>query len=139
MKQKPTKTLINSQPAADGRRDGFQTQLEREPAATKPRKTDEVQAGLDFEQRPVHFDTGSLDAVRRQLHDGLGQILTSACFLASTLQSKLRKRGVAEGAELDEMIGLLNQAIAESQSLVAHCDHTRRSLLAREDRTAAPE
>jgi signal transduction histidine kinase len=65
--------------------------------------------------------------MRKQLHDGLGQVLTSISFLASGLRARLRKCGDGDAAELDEIILLINEAIAESRAIAAACDNATRS------------
>ena len=74
---------------------------------------------------------GSIENLRRQLHDGLSPLLTSACFLATTLRAKLLQEGWKEESDLDEMISLLNQAVAESRSLVTHFE--RRGAMEQQD------
>lgn len=67
--------------------------------------------------------------MRKQLHDGLGQVLTSISFLTSSLRAKLARQGVQDTAELDEIASLINQAIAESRAIAATCDNTPASKL----------
>jgi signal transduction histidine kinase len=64
------------------------------------------------------------EQLRKQLHDGLGQFLTSISFLASSLRGKLQRQGFSESSELDEILALVNQAIAESKAIAARCDNT---------------
>lgn len=58
---------------------------------------------------------------RKLLHDGIGQMLTSASFVASSLRHRLAALGLEETAMADEMISLLNEAIAESRTLASRC------------------
>jgi signal transduction histidine kinase len=67
------------------------------------------------------------ERMRKQLHDGLGQVLTSISFLASSLRARLKKCENGDAAELDEIIHLINEAIAESRAIAATCDDTPRS------------
>lgn len=71
------------------------------------------------------------ERMRKRLHDGLGQALTSVSFLASSLKSRLRANGVTEAPELDEIIALINEAVAESRSIAAGLDQTPRGAAAR--------
>ena len=50
------------------------------------------------------------ERLRKLLHDGLGQMLTSASFVAGSLRQRLAMLGLAETELADEMIGLLNEA-----------------------------
>jgi signal transduction histidine kinase len=61
------------------------------------------------------------EELRKLLHDGLGQMLTSATFVASSLRQRLAALGLQETAMVDEMILLLNDAITESRTLAARC------------------
>ena len=60
--------------------------------------------------------------IRKQLHDGLGQLLTSMCFLVSSIRSKLATNGLVNPPELDELATVLNKAIAESHAIAAKCE-----------------
>ena len=61
------------------------------------------------------------ESLRKLLHDGLGQILTSATFLASGLHQRLATLGLPEREIVEELILLLNQAIGESRTIAARC------------------
>jgi signal transduction histidine kinase len=61
------------------------------------------------------------ERLRKLLHDGLGQMLTSATFVASSLRHRLAELGLQETEMVDEMILLLNDAITESRTLAARC------------------
>lgn len=52
------------------------------------------------------------------LHDGLGQLLTSISFLATSLRLKLAAKEMPEAAEADEIALLTGRAICETQALV---------------------
>ncbi|HMJ91162.1 MAG TPA: histidine kinase [Candidatus Acidoferrum sp.] len=62
------------------------------------------------------------ERLHKLLHDGLGQMLTSATFVACSLRSRLAELGLRETEMVDEMILLLNDAIAESRTLAARCE-----------------
>lgn len=65
------------------------------------------------------------ERLRKLLHDGLGQMLTSATFVATALRLRLQALGLAEAAMADELMLLLNDAIAESRTLAARCEPPR--------------
>jgi signal transduction histidine kinase len=56
--------------------------------------------------------------LRAALHDGLGQILTSISFLASSLSQKLAGRRLPEASEAQELLSLADRAISETKALV---------------------
>jgi signal transduction histidine kinase len=58
------------------------------------------------------------ERLRAALHDGIGQLLTSISFLASSLRQKLAERDLPEESEAGEILFLTTQAIREIQSLV---------------------
>jgi signal transduction histidine kinase len=58
------------------------------------------------------------ERLRDALHDGLGQLLTSISFLASSLQQKLKTRELPEADEAREIVTLTGRAISETQALV---------------------
>ena len=89
-----------------------------------------------FEETLAPGTVVELDHFRRQLHDGLGQLLTSASFLVTSLRAKLAAGGWIETNEVDEIVTLLNQAVAESRTLVTECD--RRRSAARSNTGATP-
>jgi signal transduction histidine kinase len=62
------------------------------------------------------------EILRKLLHDGIGQTLTSAMFLASGLHQRLATLALPEKEIVEELILLLNQAIAESRNVAAHCE-----------------
>jgi signal transduction histidine kinase len=62
------------------------------------------------------------EVLRKLLHDGIGQTLTSAMFLASGLHQRLATLGLPEKEIVEELILLLNQAVTESRNVAAHCE-----------------
>jgi signal transduction histidine kinase len=58
------------------------------------------------------------DALRSALHGGLGQLLTSISFLATTLRYKLEAQELAEADDAEQIIALTRRAISETQALV---------------------
>lgn len=57
--------------------------------------------------------------LRTALHDGLGQLLTSISFLASSLNQKLTARKLPEATEAAELLALAGRAIGETKALVS--------------------
>lgn len=58
------------------------------------------------------------ERVRKALHDGLGQLLTSISFLAGSLRQKLAALDLPEAAEAEDIMALTRRAISETQNLV---------------------
>jgi signal transduction histidine kinase len=70
--------------------------------------------------RPPAVQSGATvdpERLRIALHDGLGQLLTSISFLASSLKQKLAERDLPEASEAAEIVSLTGRAISETQSL----------------------
>lgn len=109
--------------------DTAQQLAETQQALNKAREQidEEVQRRQTAQQGFEQFVRLERERLRKQLHDGLGQALTSVSFLASSLRSRLRKSGSNEADEMDEIIQLINQAIAESRAIAATCDNAPRS------------
>ena len=59
------------------------------------------------------------ERLRKGLHDGVGQLLTSISFLASSLSSKLGALQMPEAEQAEDILALTRQAISETQALVA--------------------
>jgi signal transduction histidine kinase len=59
------------------------------------------------------------ERLRAALHDGLGQLLTSISFLATSLRQKLTSKDLPEAADASEILALTGRAISETQALVA--------------------
>jgi len=57
------------------------------------------------------------ERISAELHDGLGQHLTGIAFLAKALANKLHSRQIPEAAETDQIVALINQAVANARSL----------------------
>lgn len=64
------------------------------------------------------------EVLRDALHDGLGQLLTSICFLAGSLQQKLSAQKLPEETEAAEILSLTSRAISETQALVREPDRS---------------
>lgn len=57
------------------------------------------------------------ERISLELHDGLGQHLTGIAFLAKALANKLHSRNAPEALETDQIVTLINQAVANTRSL----------------------
>ncbi len=68
---------------------------------------------------------GDREWLRAALHDGLGQLLTSISFLASSLNQKLTARDLPEATEAAELLSLAGRAICETKALVHEKDTVR--------------
>src|SRR5690349_5273600 len=66
------------------------------------------------------------ERMRAALHGGLGQLLTSISFLASTLRQKLAARKLPEAIDAAEIISLTGRAISETQAIVTENDSRPR-------------
>jgi PAS domain S-box-containing protein len=55
--------------------------------------------------------------IARDLHDGLGQLLSGTVHLTSVLQLELAEQALPEAAEALRILELLNQAVGETRSL----------------------
>jgi signal transduction histidine kinase len=64
------------------------------------------------------------ERLRSALHGGLGQLLTSIAFLASSLRDKLSGSQLPEASEADQILLLTRQAISETQALVQEPETT---------------
>ena len=71
------------------------------------------------------------DRLRAALHGGLGQLLTSISFLASTLRQKLAAQKLPEAVDAGEILALTGQAISETQALVQTNETPMRALAQR--------
>jgi signal transduction histidine kinase len=69
--------------------------------------------------KPLRLPPAERERLRRALHDGLGQLLTSLSFVAASLCQKLNSKALPEAAEAGEIVALTAQAISETQALVA--------------------
>jgi signal transduction histidine kinase len=91
----------------------------------------QINAEVEQRQRAqhelAHHVTRERERMRKQLHDGLGQVLTSISFLASSLRTRLKAQGFSDTTELDEITSLLQDAIAESRAIAATIDAPTRA------------
>lgn len=55
--------------------------------------------------------------IGQDLHDGVGQHLTGVAFLSKALAQRLGAEGRTEAAEVEKIVGLVNQAISETRQL----------------------
>lgn len=85
----------------------------------------EVKRRQNAQQAFDQIVTTERERMRKQLHDGLGQVLTSISFLASSLRARLTRCGISNAEELEEIVLLINRAIAESRAIAAACDNSQ--------------
>ena len=83
------------------------TSLQRE-SAERQRMAREMLEVSDREQRRIGQD----------LHDGLGQLLAGMAFLGQALAQKLARQGIAETAEVSQLVQLANKAMTWARELV---------------------
>ncbi|MES2935490.1 MAG: sensor histidine kinase [Pseudomonadota bacterium] len=67
----------------------------------------------------IRFSEEQQQAIGRELHDGLGQHLTSLALFGAALQQQLAARALPEAAAAQRIVELVNQATAMTRS-VAH-------------------
>jgi len=72
-----------------------------------------------LEARLIHVSEEQQKAIGRELHDGLGQHLTSIAFFGATLSQQLQQQALPEAAVARRIVELLNQAIDMTRA-VAH-------------------
>jgi signal transduction histidine kinase len=65
------------------------------------------------------------ERIRVALHDGLGQLLTSISFLASSLRQNLAARELPEATQAAEILSLTGRAISQTQDLVREPEPTQ--------------
>lgn len=70
----------------------------------------------------AHLAPQERERLRLALHGGLGQLLTSISFLASSLRQKLDDRQLPEASQAAEILSLTGRAISETQALVREDD-----------------
>ncbi|MCU0770138.1 MAG: PAS domain S-box protein [Verrucomicrobia bacterium] len=70
-----------------------------------------------LERELVEVSERERQQVGRELHDELGQILHGVHFLASDLEVRLRRQGVAEAAELSRLTHFLDEALSTTRNL----------------------
>ena len=77
--------------------------------------------------------------LRTALHDGLGQLLTSISFLASSLNQKLAARQLPEATEAAELLALAGRAIGETKALVREKPSVQAAERQAADKTSKPQ
>ena len=88
---------------------------ERKARSSVPLPNVSVASAASHEARGAEAER---ERVRDALHNGIGQLLTSISFLASSLQQKLAEQKLPEANEAAEILALTCQAIDETQMLV---------------------
>ena len=82
-----------------------------------PRKRSSI--ALPDEAAATRAAEAERERLRKGLHDGVGQLLTSISFLASSLSTKLSALQMPEAEQAEDILALTRQAIGETQALVA--------------------
>jgi PAS domain S-box-containing protein len=70
-----------------------------------------------LEAEVLHISEREQQRIARDLHDGLGQLLSGTVHLANVLQLELAEQALPEAAEALRITELLNEAVAETRSL----------------------
>ncbi len=55
--------------------------------------------------------------IGQDLHDGVGQVLSGAAFLAKALSTRLRKKSPSESAQAEQLATLISSAISQNRQL----------------------
>jgi signal transduction histidine kinase len=84
-------------------------------APPEPRRA--LRRDADIRMAELRAAVHEQERISAELHDGLGQHLTGIAFLAKALANKLHSRGAPEAPETDQIVGLINQAVANTRSL----------------------
>jgi len=75
-----------------------------------------------LEQEVLEVSAREQERIARDLHDGLGQVLTGVSFLAATVEGHLRAEGSAHADELERIKEHVQEAISQAREL-AHGLH----------------
>jgi signal transduction histidine kinase len=110
-----------------------QTTTSGKTPANKPRAKQAPEAPRDL----LLSTASERERLHKLLHDGLGQVLTSATFLVTSLRHRLEARGLEEAQIVDEVLLLLNEAIAESRTLAARCEPPPKDVIGNTVRPSA--
>ena len=70
-----------------------------------------------LEREIADISTQERERIGQDIHDGIGQQLTGLSLLAASLKRRLAKQDLPEAEQLDEIIGLLQQATDETRTL----------------------
>lgn len=71
----------------------------------------EMEQRIHLEGKLIRLEERQLQQLGRELHDGLGQQLTSIAFFTATLQQQMKEQKHAEGSTAQRIAELVNQAI----------------------------
>ncbi|NMG75384.1 MASE1 domain-containing protein [Aromatoleum diolicum] len=86
-------------------------------ARTNAELREEMTARRRLERKLVRVGDEQLKATGRELHDGLGQHLTSIGLYGATLEHKLRAQGHPEACDAERIVTLVKQAVAMIQAI----------------------
>jgi PAS domain S-box-containing protein len=70
-----------------------------------------------LEQEILEVSSRERQSIGRDLHDGLGQELTGVALMLRGLATRLKKLSPAAVAQVDEIVGVVNQSIETARSL----------------------
>lgn len=76
----------------------------------------------ELEQEVLEVSAREQERIARDLHDGLGQVLTGVSFLAANVEGLLREEGSAHAEELERIKEHVQEAISQAREL-AHGLH----------------
>ena len=82
----------------------------------------DVTAQRALEQEVLEAAAREQERIARDLHDGLGQILTGVAFLAATVEARLRKEGSAHAHDVAQIKAHMESALDQARRL-AHGLH----------------
>jgi signal transduction histidine kinase len=82
-----------------------------------------IATGIDITERKrlekaiLEISAEEQRRIGRDLHDGLGQLLTGIAFMSKAQEQKLREKGLAEAADAARIVRLVNEAINKTREL----------------------
>ncbi|MBS4096152.1 MAG: PAS domain S-box protein [Sulfuricella sp.] len=77
----------------------------------------EISERRRLEKEIIHVSEEEQKRIGQELHDGLGQHLTGIAFLCKVLEQKLGAKALDEKTDAEEIVQLVNQAVAKTRLL----------------------
>lgn len=77
----------------------------------------EISERRRLEKEIIHVSEEEQKRIGQELHDGLGQHLTGIAFLCKVLEQKLGAKTLPEKIDAEEIVQLINQAVAKTRLL----------------------
>ncbi len=77
----------------------------------------EISERRRLEKEIIHVSEEEQKRIGQELHDGLGQHLTGIAFLCKVLEQKLGAKALSEKTDAEEIVQLVNQAVAKTRLL----------------------